>query len=290
MNPLLLEELEQWSSRGEFARVLVTCDQLLKDSAYKPAWSQLLYWKGIAHSGLGSNWYGEAISCLREGMRLAGKDRPLKVRHMAALGLLYSDLGDCAPFDAMLKEFKRLSRDQDPKVMRYGTFLWFNFGVALNNSFHYKEAAQAYSEAARLARQFDVPPVLGPSLHNLGGVQIILGQLEEAKALMDEAETFPVDTDDWRAKRLNRRAEYHLATGDLVSAQQEITEALLQAEADDYTKADIYYTWALTLRALGRPGEARERALQALGYALKAVHHTCMHNANHLLQQLGPEG
>jgi tetratricopeptide (TPR) repeat protein len=282
-----LDQLEQWYKRREYARVIFQAGQLLQNPACKSSRGHILHWKARAHIGMGSPWFGEAISCLREGMAAAGKDRPLKARIMATLAFIYSRLGDCSPYPKLMNAFAAISRDRNPEVLRWGCFLWFNYGVTLDNCFRLNEAKQAYTEALALARAFHIDHMVGTCLHNLGGDQLALGQLAEAAVTIAQAEAMFGDDGLPGAKKLSRRAEYALAAGDLVSSQQWVTSALIHPGADDMTKADIYYTWAQTLLALNRPADARERALLALEHAFLAVHYPGIHKANRLLQQLG---
>jgi tetratricopeptide (TPR) repeat protein len=286
----VLKEIEQWYKHREYGRVIYTCDELLQDPACKSLRSRLLYWKGSARRQSGSAWYGEAISCHREGMLAAGKDRPMRARHMAALALIYSALGDTTPYERMMQEYAAISRDRHPEVMRYGGFLWYNFGVTLDHCFRYEEAADAYRTAASLAREFAVDDLLTSCLHNLGGVQLAMGRLSQAEATIAEAEALITDDARLGAKKLNRRAELALAKQDMVSAQQWITSALIHPAADDQTKSDIFFTWAQALQALRRPQEAREKALLGLNLAVKVVDYPGIHKINVFLQQLTSQG
>lgn len=288
MDTQILADLEKWYRSGEFGRVVYTCSQALADPACAQMKPILLFWKGAAHDAAGRAWQGEAMSCWREGIALAGRDRPIKARLIAALGKIYGDSGDWKAYAEMMKEFERIARDGHPKVMYYGVWVWYNYGVALDNGFRWHEAAQAYAKAGDLAREHDVREYLWRSLHNLSGVHLYLGNLAEAAAAMAEADAILPD-DGWAHKKLSRRAEYALAAGDLVSAQQWVTTALVHPGVDDFTRADVYYTWAATLDKLGRPGEAYEKALLALDHAVKTVHVAAMHRINVFLQQVSPK-
>jgi tetratricopeptide (TPR) repeat protein len=280
-------QLEQSYYRGEHSRVAYRCDQLLQDPALAPLRASLLFWKGMARQAIGPAWYGQAMSYLREALALARRDRPLKARIIGALGKLHALAGDCPPFDKLMEEFARISADNDPNVMRYGSFVWFNYGCTLDNAFRYGDAVPAFTRAAELAEQYNQPRVQGLSFHNLSGAHLCLGNLTEALAAMTRAEAL-ITTEDWKHKQLSRRAEYALTAGNTMEAQQLITEALLHPHVDDMTRADVYYTWARTLVQLGRPQEAADKALRALDFAMKDVHFPCIHKANRLLQQLNP--
>jgi tetratricopeptide (TPR) repeat protein len=283
----LIAQLEQAYFKGEYSRVIYRCDQLLNEATTSAAMRpHLLYWKGMARQATGPAWHGQAMSCLKEALALARRDRSLKARTIVSLGKLYALVGDCPPFDKLMEEFTHLSADNHPTVMRWGAFVWFNYGCTLDNAFRYGEAVPAFSRAAQLAEQYNQPRVQGLSYHNLSGVHLCLGNLAEASAAMTRAEALLTD-DDWKHKQLSRRAEYYLAAGQLVEAQQLITEALLHPHIDDMTRADVYYTWARTLLGLNRPQEAAEKALRALDFAMKDVHFPLIHKANRFLQQLG---
>lgn len=97
MSPDYLDQLEQWYKRREYARVIFQAGQLLQNPACKGNRGHILYWKARAHISTGSAWFGEGISCLREGMAAAGSDRPLKARIMGTLAFIYSRLGIAPP-------------------------------------------------------------------------------------------------------------------------------------------------------------------------------------------------
>jgi len=285
-----IAELEKSYQRGEFGRVVYSCDELLRDPAYGPARAQILLWKGLAKQQAGHAWYGEAISCFREGISAAGRDRPLKARLIATLSAVYALTGDCVASQALMKDYERVSREANPGVSRWGAFLWYNYGCTLDNAFRYQEAAAAFARAAALAQSVPgLEHVRGWSLHNLGGVQLALNNLPAAADAMEQAESLLLPDPSFGPKRPSRRAEYQLAAGDMESALQHITAALALPQVDDMTRADVYYTWARVLQAVGRPtAEVREKALLALDCAVKAVHYPGIDKTNRLLQQLGP--
>lgn len=287
MDTQVLDRLEKWFRKGEYGRVVYSCDRLLQDPQYAHLRSDILLWKGFAHEFAGPAWHGEAMSCYREGIAAAGRNHAIKARLMAALGKLYAASGDHTSYEQMMKEFGRITRDHQPEVMRWGTFVWFNFGVALDNAFRWHDAGQAYVKAAVLAEQFELTTLLGRCLHNLGGVQLSLGQLAEAQATMLRAESL-IDDETAGHKKHSRKAEYYLAADDLVNAQQMITAALTHPRVDDMTRADVYYTWARTLEALKRPTEAYEKALLALDCAVRAAHYPGVHKVNQFLQASKP--
>lgn len=278
----VLAQLEQAYKRGEYGRVIFTCEQLLANPAYESHRAIILFWKGMSHHKAGQAWRGEGIACLREALGAAGKDRPTKGRIMVALGMVYAYMGDCAAYEKMLKEWERISRDKNADVLRWGAPFWFNYGYTLDNAFRYEEAIVAYTRALELCPWSE--QYRGLCLHNLGGAYLYSGQLAEALAAMEQAETVYHD----EPRKLSRRAEYALATGDLTFAQQLIAEALLHAKVDDHTRANVYYTWADLLLQLGRPQEAREKALQALEYAIREVYLACIHKTNVFLKRFGP--
>jgi len=282
----VLAQVEAAFSRGEYGRVVYSSDQYLKNHAFEPVWPQLLLWKGIALQRVNPAWQGQAISCFREGIALAGKDRPTKARLMVALAKIHAELGDCTSCEKLMKEFKRVARDRDQGVMRWAAHMWYNYGCTLDNAFRYTEAAPAFSAAVETAREFGVERMLGSALHNLGGVYLNLGRLTEAKATMQQAEVHAPG--DFAAKLLSRRAEYSLAAGDLAGAQHWVTEALLHPLVDDMTRADVYFTWAQVLHRLNLTQQAYDKALQALDFAVRDMHLAGIHKLNGFLQLLGP--
>lgn len=286
MDQQITEQIERWFHRGEFGRVVFTCDDCLHNPQYTSIRAELLFWKGSAHERAGRAWHGQAISCFREGITAATRDRPMKARLIAALGNMYSLTGDCASYEKVLREYERIARTRQSKVLTWGTWVWYNYGVTLDNAFRWQEAANAYAKASELASEFGGTAMLGQALHNLGGVQLMLGHLPEAAATMAQAEVLLPDEAAGH-KKLSRRAEFFLAAGDLVSAQQMITAALIHPLIDDRTRADVYFTWAQTLRGLGRPAECHDKAMLALDFAVKAVHYAGVHKLNRFLQELG---
>lgn len=284
MDNQIIAEIKRAFDRGEYGRVVYQCDELLPNPDHTALRPDILYLKGTAHVMTGHAWIGHAMSCLREGIALAGKRRPLKAKLMAALSGVHSASCDYKSSEKLMKEFARISRDKDPDVMRYGIWLWFNYGIGLDNAFLWEEAASAFHKAAELAEQFAEHDMLGSCLHNLSGSLLQLGRLEETAAIMARAEGLrPVDK--FGHKIYSRRAEYHIAAGDPVHAQQWITAALIHPLVDDMTRADVYFSWARTLLALGQPQAAQERALVGLDHAVKAVHYPGIHKLNRFLAQ-----
>ncbi len=285
VDALLLDRLREWFHRGEYGRVIFTCAELLQDGEYASKWPLILFWKGVAHLESGPAWCGEAMSCFREGIALAKKDRPIKARLMAALGAIYANSGDCAQFEPLMQEYERLARGRNAQDVRYyGAFLWHNYGTALANAFRWAEAARAFTTSTDLARAFGLNELVGRGLHDQAGAHIELGNLKEAAQAMAEADRLLPD-EEWGHKKLSRQAEYALAAGDLVGAQQRVTEALLHPRVDDITNADVHFTWARVLKALNRSQEAREKALRGLDYAARAVYYPGIHKLNRLLQR-----
>jgi tetratricopeptide (TPR) repeat protein len=283
----VIAQLEKAFKRGQYGRVVFTCDQLLQESPTPTQRAHILFWKGSARQRTGPAWEGEAISSFREGMACANRDRPVKVRLMAALSRVYALSGDCAACERLVREFDTLSRGIQPEVIRWGAFLLYNYGCTLDNAFRYADAVPAFQRAALLAAQAGLTSIEGASYHNLGGVYLALGNLRETLAAMTTADALWPD-EEWGHKKLSRQAEYCLATGDLVGLQQYVTAALLHPQVDDMTRADVYYTWAQALAQLSRPAEAYEKALQALDYAVKDVHLPGIHKINRFLQQHAP--
>ncbi len=267
--------------------MIVACDDLLRRSEHAPIRAEILFWKGNAHDQAGAAWQGEAISCFREGISIAGMQWTIKAKLIASLGKIYSTTGDCASYDKILQEFNRIAGDRQPAVMWSGAYVWFNFGVTLDNAFRYQEAATAYEIGHALAVEFEVSDLVGPCLHNLGGVHLAVGQLPKALYCMEKAEEV-LDNEEVGHKILSRRAEYFLSAGDLVSTQQLITSALTHPRIDDMTRSDVFYTWALGLQKLGRLSEAHAKGLLALDYAVQAVHYPGLHKINRFLQGLMP--
>jgi len=267
--------------------VIFACDDLLRRWEHRSIRAEILFWKGNAHDQAGAAWQGEAMSCFREGITIAGKQRTVKARLIASLGKLYSTTGDCTSYQKITQEFNRIARDRHPDVMWSGSYVWFNYGVTLDNAFRYQEAAEAYAAGHELAVEFHVTDQIGPCLHNLGGVHLALGHLPEALSYMEKAEKILADEEAGH-KTLSRRAEYFLAIGDLVNTQHLITSALVHPRIDDMTRADVYFTWALGLKQLRQLSESQEKALVALDYAVRAVHYPALHKINRFLQQHMP--
>lgn len=282
----VLAQLDLSYQRGEFGRVVYQADRYLQQDSLSSVRAHILYWKGMALKNTSPAWQAQAISCLREGIASAGRDRAIKARLIAGLGVIYALNGDCPAFEKILGEYVRLSKGNRPDVHKWGAFVWFNWGCALDNSFRYEEAFEAYRKATELADRFSVTRLLWSCHHNLSGVLLALGRLPEAREAMTRAEALVLDEKEGH-KKLSRRAEYTLADGDLAGAQHWIAETLLHPSLDDMTRADIHLTWAQTLKALGRPQEAYEKAMQGLEFAAKDVHLPGIHRINCFLQEVG---
>lgn len=282
MQKQVLDQLEKAHKRGNYGRVIHACDALLADPAYEPHRAIILFWKGLSQYKASPAWRGEAISSLREAVTVAGNDRPTKARSMVGLTMIYAYMGDYAACEKLVREWKRIAQEKHPEVMKWGAALWYNYGCTLDNACRYPEAITVYTKALALctwAEEFR-----GRVLHNLGGAYLYSGNLSEAKSYMNLAE--PLSTDE--PNRLSRRAEYALAVGDLASAQLYVTETLLHPDTEDDTRAVAHLTWAQVLLAHDQPLRAREKALEALEFAIRSVSLPNIHKANLLLQRMGP--
>ena len=280
----LLDQIEQWYQAGEYGRVIYHCDLYLTKPEFQQHRAFLLYAKGLAYQKSGPAWAGHAMTCFREGIAASKKDPVMKAKLIIDLGNMYCRTGDCAAYETLLSDFQRLDQ-KHPRIRRLSYDLWFNYGCVLDNAFRYAEAADAFARAVSLAEELQLSEELGKSLHNLGGVHLAMGHLAETAVIMAQAE--PLINDELHGhKKLSRRAEYALAAGDLISAQQWITAALLHPKVDDRTRADLHYTWARTLRALGRPEDALEVAWKGLNFAAKAVYHPGIHKLNRFVQEV----
>lgn len=280
----LLDQIELWYQAGEYGRVIYHCDLYLTNPDFQPHRAFLCYAKGLSYEKSGPAWAGHAIACFRDGIDLSKKDPVMKAKLVVALGLMYLRTGDCASYEPLLAEFNRLDQ-KHPRIRRLSYDLWFNYGCVLDNAFRYPEAAEAFTRAVALAEELQLGEDLGKSLHNLGGVYLAMGRLAETAVIMARAE--PLINDDLHGhKKLSRRAEYALAAGDLISAHQWVTAALLHPQVDDRTRADLHYTWAQTLRAGGRPNDALEVAWKGLNFAAKAVYHAGIHKLNRFVQEV----
>lgn len=283
----LLNQLEQAYQCGEYGRAVFQADQLLENPDYAAKRAFILCIKASALVMLGPTWDGTSMSLLREALGAVGRDKAIKARILGALGGLYGRLGDVTKYNEVIKQFLRLAPEKNPQVRRYGAFVWFNYGVALENCFRYTEAVEALETAAEIAKEFGLAMLHRLALHNIGGVQLYAGNLAAAAEAMAMVQALQVPDKEFGHKLLSRQAEYTYAIGDYVSAQQWITEALLHPSADDRTKADVHFTWAQTLLALGRPEQAREKAMTALDYAFKEKYIAGLYKFNRFLQQLG---
>lgn len=288
MNHPLLVPLEAAFKAGQYGRVIFLADQALEAAPPREVRPHIYYLKGSALVQSGPAWQGEAISCFREGIAASGRNRPVKAKLMACLAKVYADIGDEASCSKLMKEFERIRDDKNLEVVRYAAWLFFAYGYTLDNAFRYQEAIAVYEQVADMARRSDQPAMVGHGLHNLGGVYVTLGRLPEALAAMTEAESL-LPAGAFGHKLLSRRAEYGFKAGDLTCAQQYITEALLHPSTDDFTRADIHHTWAKVLLALGCAKEARDKALQALDFAVRSRHVAGIHLISQFLQHLVPQ-
>jgi tetratricopeptide (TPR) repeat protein len=243
-----------------------------------------LFQKGTAYLFSGPAWHGEALTCYREGIEVTGKDRALAAQFIAGLARIFADAGDCDAFPRLVQNFERLSKGRSREVRQWGIHLWQNYGTALHNAFRFGEAAAAFTRAADLARQYGLAHLEGRCLHDLSWAQLEGGCLPEAADTMARARNLFPDA-EWGHKKLNVEAEYLVATGDPSGALQRIRAALVHPRLDDTTRADLCYTSAKALFALGNPAEAKEKALLSLDYAVKAVHYPVIHKVNRFLQE-----
>lgn len=285
----ILKELEQAYHKGEYGRVIFYANELLHDQSKTHLRPTLLFWKGTAHLVSGPAWRGEALTCYREALEASGNNKPIKAQIVAGLARISSDAGDCDAFMPLIKDYERLSRAGGRSVRVWGIHIWQNYGTALMGAFRYAEAATAFTKAMNLARTFDIKRLEGRCAHDLSWAEVLQGHVPEARAAMERArDLFP--DDEWGHKKLNVEAEFMLISGDPDGALQPIQAALAHPRADDTTRADIYYTWAKALLALGNTGEAREKALKSLDFAVKAVHYPVIHKANRFLHEHRGQG
>lgn len=293
MESSIREQIRKWLRQGQLGRVVYTCDLHLH-AGNLPAEERAnwLFWKAKAHMKAGVTGYGPAKSCLKEGIPLAKKSPHLKATLMATLSGLYLLTLDITAAEALLTQFRRLARSHPDKVLPLVPCVLFNIGMTYDGA-HRAEAARAcYTEAAQAIRTQGLDPSLGDPetflglvLHNLGGTELMLGNLEAARTAMDQANLLQPD-DKYGHKKLSRHAEYYLASGDLRQAEYYITQALQHHQVDDVTRADIHYTWATVLLRSGLPSEAREKALTGLDYAVREAHYSAIHNFNQFLKGL----
>ncbi|HEY3367704.1 MAG TPA: hypothetical protein VGK74_21815 [Symbiobacteriaceae bacterium] len=282
----ILKQLEAVYLRGKYGRVIFMCDDLMANPAHEHLRPYLLFWKGSALAAGDTAYSGQAITCYREGIQAAGKDRAIKARLIAGLTAIYGRAGDCDAFPRLLQSFERTAGGGGPAAQMWGTFVWQNYGTALVNAFRYAEAVTAFTRGAEVAHQFSIPEMEGKCYHDLSWAQVLQGNLPETAAAMARARDLWSE-EQWGHKKRNVEAEYLLAMGDPNGAIQQVQAALAHPQIDDTTRADVHFTWAKALLALGCPEEAKEQATQSLDYATKAVHYPVIHKAYRFLQEQG---
>jgi tetratricopeptide (TPR) repeat protein len=282
-----LERLQRLHDAHKFPRVILLADEYLQQPELAPIHAQVLYMRGFAQRRQGPAWVGAALSSYRQGLRLARKPW-LRMKFLSALARIYAGNGDWTAFTReVLPPFERLARSRDKQVKFYAVWVLFFKGATLDNCFRYAESREAYRQALARAREFpDGHPEYPSILHNLGGAELYLGNLEEALRLIQEAE--PLQPDD--GYRESRWAEYWLAVRDYVAALDWVMRALTHPTADDGVKANAYYVWAGVLKQQGDIAGARERAHRGLELAYAAVDYALIQQFTTFLKELeGPQ-
>jgi tetratricopeptide (TPR) repeat protein len=284
-----LQRLEAAYKAGSGSKVIHLSDKGLHLPECAPIYPEILYLRGSAQRRLGPAWGGAALSSFREGLRLA-KKRPLKMRFLMALTHLYALNCDWAAVEReVLPTFHKLKDSPNQQVQHFVIWTLFYMGCCLDNSFRYEDARTTYEEALARADAFKGGHEALPSiLHNLGGALLYMGEHETAWARIQEAE--PLQPCD--GYKESRRAEYYLATGDLLAAQEWVTRTIdhPNAKKDLGLQANGRYVWAKLRRKAGDLVGAKEQALIALELAYRAVDHPLIQQITTLLRELeGPQ-
>lgn len=296
MESNLREEIRRWLRQGKLGRVVYTCDQHLHAGSLPPEdRAEFLFWKATAHRDSGARGYGNAKACLKEAVPFARRAPNLKGKIMCLLSAIYADTLDTTALETLLTQFRKLVKAHPVEVRPLLPCVLFNVALAYEFTDRIREARQTYLEAIQVVTAHGLDPSLGElqewlgsAIHNLGGLELKLGNLAAAWIAIEQ--TKDLRTDDWyQQKRLSRLAQFHLATGNLYDAQQFVTAALARDDVDDDTKADLYITWASILQRLGRYDEVREKAMIGLDYAVAVTHVTAIHEIHQILKELPPE-
>jgi tetratricopeptide (TPR) repeat protein len=285
------EQLQNWFQKGLLGRIVYTCEQQLQ-SGPLPAEerAEWLFWLGKVWMKSGPAEYGRAKACLKEAIPLARRHPALQAKLMTTLSALYTLTADAPAAETLLTQFRGLARSRPGAVRPLLGGILYNVGIACERVKRTRAARDYYREAAETIERHGLDPslgapadLLGRAIHNLGGMELKLGNLTRAREAMERAEALQPD-ERYGHKKLSRLAEFHLVSGDLQEAQQLVTAALTHERVDDFTRADLYYTWARILSGLRREGKAREKALTALDYAVRSAHYALIHDINLFLR------
>lgn len=277
----LFEQCREWYRHHEYERVLSTAEAVLAADALPPRDRSLwLSLKAAALSTRSPLGVRPAIGCLQEALEHARGDLDLRARLLAELSATYAEGGDPKLVRPVLPRYLRIERQLGGSaVLRWGARIYYNLGTCLAESQQFREAERSLRRAANRWRRYLAgggeaaeTQWLGLTLHNLAGVLVALGRCPEAEQVMDEGHPL-LPSDRFAAKKLNRRAELALATGDPRRAAELTAQALADGslEGDDHTRADILLVSARALSDLGRREEALDLARQV--YMLAASVH-----------------
>lgn len=296
-----LEQCQGWLMSRQFARALTAADDALSsprlEKEERIEWLRL---KAVALSSANPHWVGRAASCVHEALELAQDASAMQVRLLATLAPIYAEGGDYRRVHRVLQQFLLLAlRHPTKEVTRWAGHIRFNLALCYEtNPDRLAEAVRTYRQAVAdwesAAGCFPDPmlqALVASGLHNLSGVLLRLGHVNQAKTAADQAAR-GLAPDIWGAKVLNRQAELHLALGDPAAAVGTVSQAAAHPslENDDVTRADILFTWARAELLLGNTAAAHAKAVQALDLAMRRGYARLIDQVLAFLQQPPLEG
>lgn len=294
-------DVSEWLSKRNYARVLAEADQALAGGHLsRGERAEWLRFKATALSSANPFWVGRAVSCVHEALQLVRGNPGAQARLLATLAPIHAEARDHRLVRKVLDRFLLLNRRHPgPDVAAWEGLIRFNLALCYaarpdklqQAARTYRQALSAWESGASALPESVVEGWRAAALHNLSGVLLQLGHMEQAQvAARQSAAMLPGET--WGAKVLNLQAELLLAEGNATDAIAVLSEALdHQSLANDgITRADILFNWARAELQLGRREAVRAKIMEALGLAMKRGHPRLIRQILTFLEQPGLEG
>lgn len=209
-------------------------------------------------------------------------------RALANLAIAKKELFNLEPDPTLLEEANQLC-DRALAVHSQSAALWISKGVILKKLERYEEATDAYRTAAAAAEDTDQAHVRVAAWDNLGVVQALAGNLDEAERSLEQAAELagtqdPCNWHAWRnlaALRLFRRHPQTVANIEQAlkcgpaDPWAYLIRARVRLRSDDFPKASVDAQFADNIVSGNEPVVTRIRALTQLrsGHHIDAIEH-----------------
>lgn len=292
-----------WQSlaRRKYAQALAAADEALTGRPLlreeRAEWLRL---KAAALAAANACWVRRAVSCLNEGLDLVRDLAAVRARLLGSLAAVYAEDGDHRLVHRVLQRFMNLCRQHpDPEVTKWEGHIRFNLALCYaGHSDHLHRAAQTYRQALASwdSAGSNLPAsklrdVRAQALHNLSGVLLRMGDLEQARETAEQAARM-LNEATAGAKISCRRAEILLAYGDAEGALALLATALEHGSlsSDELTRTDILFTWARAEAHRGQKEAAHAQAVKALDLAARRGYPRLMRQILALIQDLQTDG